>query len=59
MYLRQILSWRLREAGWSLPRIGYSLGGRDHTTVLHGLREAEKLRLVDRDFNELCIWVAS
>ena len=48
----------LRDAGWALPRIGVSIGGRDHTTVLHGLREGEKLRLADRDFDELCIWVA-
>ncbi len=27
----------LSEAGWSSVKIGNALGGRDHTTVLHGL----------------------
>lgn len=36
---RQKAMWRLQsELGWSLPRIGRHLGGRDHTTVLHGVR---------------------
>ena len=26
------------ELGWSTPRIGRALGGRHHTTVLHGVR---------------------
>lgn len=34
---RQWVMAELRAAGWSLPRIGRFLG-RDHTTVLHGLR---------------------
>ena len=48
----------LRNADWSLTRIGRAIGGRDHTTVMHGLREGEKLRATDRDFAELCEWVA-
>ena len=40
---RQELMWALRcTAGWSLPRIGRYLGGRDHTTVLHGIRAHAK-----------------
>lgn len=31
-----------RDAGLSLPEIGRCFGGRDHTTILHGLRELEK-----------------
>ena len=32
--------YRLRkETTWSLPRIGKFLGGRDHTTILHGVRK--------------------
>lgn len=34
--------WLLRTMlGWSYPRIG-ALVGRDHTTVMHGVREFEK-----------------
>lgn len=37
---RHYLMWRLRrETTWSLPEIGRFLGGRDHTTVLHGVRK--------------------
>lgn len=40
---RQYIMWRLkRETTWSLPRIGQFLGGRDHTTILHGIRQWEK-----------------
>jgi hypothetical protein len=37
-------------AGWSLPRIGRMLGDRDHTTVLNGLRRAERLLASDPYF---------
>lgn len=39
--------YRLRhETTWSLPRIGGFLGGRDHTTALHGVRKhAERMGL--------------
>lgn len=34
--------WRMRnETSMSLPEIGRRLGGRDHTTVLHGIRKHE------------------
>lgn len=40
---RQYIMWRLkRETTWSLPRIGQFLGGRDHTTILHGIRKWEE-----------------
>jgi chromosomal replication initiator protein len=40
---RQELMWRLHETGrYSLSQIGAFLGGRDHTTVLHGIREHAK-----------------
>jgi chromosomal replication initiation ATPase DnaA len=35
---RQEAYYRLREAGYSLKRIANLMGGRDHTTVLHGAR---------------------
>lgn len=34
----------------SLPHIGRLLGGRDHTTILHGLRHGLALREVNDDF---------
>ena len=41
----------------SLPDIGEAFGGRDHTTVLHGYRRINELRVSDpvvsRDFNAL------
>jgi hypothetical protein len=37
--------WRCREeTGLSLPQIGRMLGGKDHTTVLHGVRMYERYR---------------
>lgn len=29
---------------YSLPQIGHFLGGRDHTTILHGVRKAKRRR---------------
>jgi chromosomal replication initiator protein len=41
---RQIAMYLAREeAGASLPQIGAALGGRDHTTVLHGWEKIAKL----------------
>ena len=36
----------------SLPEIGESFGGRDHTTVLHACRKIKELRESDRDIRE-------
>jgi F0F1-type ATP synthase membrane subunit b/b' len=37
--------WRCREeTGLSLPQIGRMVGGKDHTTVLHGVRMYQKFR---------------
>ena len=41
MYLAKTLTER------SLPEIGRSFGGRDHTTVMHGVRRIEALRGTD------------
>lgn len=43
---RQEAYYRLREAGYSLQRIATLMGGRDHTTVLHGAKiYAERNRI--------------
>ncbi len=41
MYLAKTMTNR------SLPEIGRRFGGRDHTTVMHGVRRIEELRLTD------------
>ncbi len=47
---RQVIMYLLREEGhYSLPQIGETLGGRDHTTVMYGCeRVAEMLETDDR-----------
>lgn len=40
---RQDVYLALREAGWTLPRIGRALG-RDHTTVMDGIARAKERR---------------
>lgn len=34
----------------SYPRIGRMFGGRDHTTVLHGIRQVEQRMSVDAEY---------
>ncbi len=46
---RWIVAWLLRTyTPMSLPKIGTWLGGRDHTTVLHGCRGLEKVLAHDK-----------
>jgi chromosomal replication initiator protein len=45
MYLSKQLTPR------SLPEIGRRFGGRDHTTVIHAVRQIEKLRASDADLD--------
>lgn len=43
VYPRQILMYLLRrEMGYSYPKIGRLVGGKDHTTVIHGVEKIEK-----------------
>ena len=41
MYLSKTLTSR------SLPEIGRRFGGRDHTTVMHGVKRIEELKIQD------------
>jgi chromosomal replication initiator protein len=45
MYLAKTLTMR------SLPEIGRKFGGRDHTTVLHGVRKIEALVAIDGELD--------
>jgi chromosomal replication initiator protein len=45
MYLAKQLTPR------SLPEIGRRFGGRDHTTVIHAVRQIEKLRAIDAELD--------
>jgi chromosomal replication initiator protein len=46
MYLAKTMTTR------SLPEIGRRFGGRDHTTILHGVRKVEELRASDSQLAE-------
>ncbi len=46
MYLAKQLTSR------SLPEIGRRFGGRDHTTIMHGVRKIEELKAEDRQLAE-------
>ena len=46
MYLAKQLTSR------SLPEIGRRFGGRDHTTIMHGVKKIEELRSADRSLAE-------
>jgi chromosomal replication initiator protein len=37
---------------YSLPEIGDSFGGRDHTTVIHACKKVDELRKSDITINE-------
>lgn len=44
MARQAIMYWSVRQTQLSLPSIGRRLGGRDHTTVLHGVRAYREKR---------------
>lgn len=49
---RQVAMYLTRKmVGRSTLDIGHRFGGRDHTTVIHALRQIEKLRAIDADLD--------
>lgn len=49
---RQIAMWLCKEVTqFSYPAIGDAFGGRDHTTVIHAVKNIEQLRATDSDLN--------
>jgi chromosomal replication initiator protein len=45
VWARQVAQWLTRElTDWSYPAIGRAFGGRDHTTVMHGVEKIARLR---------------
>ena len=47
---RQVAMYLAKElTNHSLPEIGESFGGRDHTTVLHACRKVRELELTDKE----------
>ena len=50
---RQIAMYLSKElTNKSYPEIGRSFGGRDHTTVMHGIKQILKLKEMDEDMLE-------
>jgi chromosomal replication initiation ATPase DnaA len=50
---RQIAYWLLRKlCCFSYPQLGRFLGGRDHTTALHGVTKVERRRRLDAAYRE-------
>jgi chromosomal replication initiator protein len=49
---RQVAMWLAKNlTSQSYPSIGDAFGGRDHTTVLHAVRNIESLRIKDNELN--------
>lgn len=48
---RQAAFWVTKQTmGWSLPEIGRRFGGRDHTTIYHGIIQTERKMATDDHF---------
>lgn len=49
---RQMAMWLCKQVTqFSYPTIGEAFGGRDHTTVIHAVKNIEQLRTTDSDLN--------
>ena len=54
VFARQIAMALCRsELGLSYPQIGRLFGGRDHTTVMHGIKKVQKLQKINHETNTL------
>lgn len=51
--IRHAIYFVCREQGYSFPRIGAAVGGRDHTTIIHGVKQAAILIERNKDFGDL------
>ncbi len=49
----------MHRRGYSTPRIGRALGGRDHTTVMHGLLRGKLIEASNPEFASKCAAVAA
>ncbi|MDG1801451.1 MAG: helix-turn-helix domain-containing protein, partial [Paracoccaceae bacterium] len=50
---RQIAMWLCKQmTSRSLPEIGRRFGGRDHTTVMHGVKRVEELKTIDSQISD-------
>ena len=47
--VRQLVSYYLKDKGWTYREIGEFLGGRDHSTSVYAVRVASGLLEVDKD----------
>jgi hypothetical protein len=50
--VRQVVMYFSRAEGWTLNEVGRRIGGRDHTTVLHGVRNIEAKMQTDDEIRE-------
>jgi len=49
---RVVTMYLLRKAGFSLKEIGFTLGKRNHSTIISGLKKINKLKEADPEFTE-------
>lgn len=55
VYARHIYCFQMRDkTNWSLKEIGASIGGRDHTTIIHSVNVYHDLNETEDSFFELC-----
>jgi chromosomal replication initiation ATPase DnaA len=48
--VRQIMMYLLRKSGYTLEEVGFSFGGRDHSTAIHAIQTVGDLCEVDKAY---------
>lgn len=48
--VRQIMMYLLRKSGYTLEEVGFSFGGRDHSTAIHAIQTVGDLCQVDKAY---------